>query len=265
MKKNTHKAHKRTLRDAMASAARLVGAPETDRVLTPEEEQVLKAAEAELARLDRDTTAQTFERGALFAQAKAILPKRFSKWLKAHTTYSVRHAWNHINVFEKLDWHRKRCEAASVPPSTLFILATADDERVINDVLCAFERGERITGARVKDMIARSRNEPVREVEPLNVGGSKGMIRLGEMRLRTEVDRFNGLVKGALHHVEAAAEKIANGKTVTKSGLSDAIKIDCRHAHDVLSMTIAPIVSNSFAENQNWTRDQWRRTPPGVR
>ena len=80
-----------------------------------------------------------------------------------------------------------------------------------------------------------------------------GSLRLGEMRLRTEVDRFNGLVKGALHHVEAAAEKIANGKTVTKSGLSDAIKIDCRHAHDVLSMTIAPIVSNSFAENQNWT------------
>ena len=110
-----------------------------------------------------------------------------------------------------------------------------------------------MTGARVKAMIALSRNEPVREVEPLNVGGSKGMIRLGEMRLRTEVDRFNALAKGALHHVEAAAEKIANGKTVTKSGLSDAIKIDCRHAHDVLSMTIAPIVSNSFAENQSWT------------
>ena len=93
---------------------------------------MLKAAEAELSRLDRNTTAQTFERGALFAQAKTIhVPKAFGTWIRSHTSHTVRHAWNHIAVDEKLGWHRKRCEAASGPPTTLFSLATADDERVV--------------------------------------------------------------------------------------------------------------------------------------
>lgn len=257
MNSNTHKAQARAKKnnELTSSTSHVALLPaEVERPLTEEEEQTLVTVAAELKRLDRKTTAQTFECGKHFGAAKAILSRKaFGKWLKTHTSYSVRHAWNYIAVDKQLGWHRKRCEDAAIPPSSLFILATAEDEGVIEDVLASFERGERPTGARIKNMIALARSEPIVETEPMNAGGFKGFLKAAEMRNKADGARFDALAHLVLEAVEAAAVRIEQGEHVTKKGLSDAVQYDARHMHDLLKTMLGPITGNDKHPYINWT------------
>jgi hypothetical protein len=254
LKKNTHKtqpSNKGALTSDLSKGA--VEAAEVDRPLTAIDLQTLDTAATELGRLDKVTTAHTFERGRHLAAAKALLPKKaFGKWLNAHTAFSVRHAWNHILVDKNLSWHRKRCEAASIVPTTLFILATSEDQRLIEDVIASFDRGDHLTGARIKEMIALSNGEATFETVPMNVGGVKGFLRLAEMRAKEEGARFDALANSVLAEVETAAATIASGKNVTKQGLASAIEFDARHAHDLLKVLISPMFRNDAHAYLNW-------------
>lgn len=255
MKKNTHKTQPGN-KDALTSDSikGAVEAAEVERPLTAIDLQTLNTAATELGRLDKVTTAHTFERGRHLATAKALLPKKaFGKWLNAHTAFSVRHAWNHILVDKNLSWHRKRCENASIVPTTLFILATSEDQRVIEDVIASFERGDHPTGARIKKMIALSNGEPTFETVPMNAGGLNGFLKAVELRNVREGARFTELTRSVLVVVEEAAVQIAKGKSVRKKELADLIHYDARHANDFLKTMLGPMVGENLPGFHHWS------------
>jgi hypothetical protein len=256
MKKDTQKAQTRaTKKERLASStsAAALLPTEAERPLDQAQEQALAKAADELSRIDRNTTSDAFERGRHFRTAKAILrERRFGTWLKQHTSYTVRSAWNYISVDDKLAWHRPRCEAVSIPPTSLFILATAEDERVVQDVLASFERGERLTGARIKKMIALTRKEPVVEAQPMNVGGLSGFLKAAELRNKSEAASFDALARSVLKVLEDAVAKITAGKHVTKKGLSDAIEYDARHIGDYLKTMLGPMMGQNLPGFHHW-------------
>lgn len=225
---------------------------ESDREPTPEELEELNGLVSKLKSVDSNTTAQAFVVGGHLRRAKEVLSqKKLSAWLKAHTSYSVRSAWNYINFVDKLDWHRERLEKAAVPPTTMFVLAGADDKQ-IESVLAYFESGKRLTGTQVKALIAPAPDNGLR-IEPLNVGAAKGFLKAAEFRLRRETARFHGLLASVLTHVEAAVATMDSGKNVAKKTLAEAIEIDARHAHDIFLVTLAPVAENRMLPSGNWT------------
>ncbi len=234
-------------------AAKLAAKAATDAdEISPEHEGELKALGEGILSLGRRTTEQSLELGGYLARAKSILPERaFGAWVKAICKFTSKTARNHVAVYEKLSDYRERLVAARVAPTTLFVLAYADKEKV-ESVLMAIEAGEELTVAQVKAMVGVAAKKKVTSSDDaLNVGGLAGLRKAAELKTTQDVAQFHGLMSAVLKRVEKAMEPLAKGRAVKKGMLREAIMYDCRHAHDLLNSIAAPMKAEMVA-HVNW-------------
>ena len=243
---------------AVPAAARIRKTAKAEEVaLTREQEAELSGCAERIVALGRRSTSQAFEYGAELSNVQAILPaKRFGAWLKAHAGMSTKSARNYTRVYNELAWYRDRMEAAALAPTAMFALLGADDAD-IEDVLETLERGEHLTIDRIKDMVSSKGTPKSTSVNPLDMPGRAGCLKLAEQRMKTHIDLFYGLLTKVLTHVESAVETFASGKNVAKTKLAELIEIDCRHANDLFELTLAPLFTDTYDERMNWKTTQY--------
>jgi len=217
--------------------------------VSPEVESTLKRAAAKITALNRDSTEQAFEKGAIFAEVKSLVPeKSFGQWLKTFSDYKVRSAWNYTSVHEHLQDHREQLIASAVLPTVLFELAKGEPAQIEN-LVGRIAAGERL---KVKDVKEAVGGKPKSDIPPLDVGGLAGLRKAAEIKLSTDIAEFAERVKHILTHVDAALDTNALGKRVIKSKLADQIEIQSRHAHDLFKVSAAPIRPHSWNPKGNW-------------
>lgn len=199
MTKYTHKK-----REPIARAK--AGAEEREADLTPEQLEELAKIGNEFCSIGRRSSAQKFQIGRLIGRAKDILPeKAFGAWVKSTCGFTLRSARNYVAVFQQLDFYHDRIEAAAVPQTVLFAIAGAK-EKDIENVLAAFENGEKPTVAKVRQMIG---SVPPKKAEAgLTVGGLAGLRQAADLKLKTDIARFNELTTEVLARVEKAREPL---------------------------------------------------------
>ena len=216
--------------------------------VAPEHQPLLDEVCDAVQSVRRRTAAEAFMLGYQFSRAKDVLPeKMLGRWISTTCGYTPRQGRNYIAIHEHLAEYRERLEAAAVMPTVMFVLASAEPEK-IEEVLRLTEGGERLTVAQVKQRV-KDDIAPTQEKQA-DVGGMAGLRRAAEAKLKADIALFGTLTKQALKEVEAAAEKISKGKNVAKNGLAAKIEVDCRQAHDLLSSAIAPMHSG-FNERGN--------------
>nr|CAD6630513.1 hypothetical protein RNT25_04449 [arsenite-oxidising bacterium NT-25] len=216
--------------------------------VAPEHQPLLDEVCNAVQSVRRRTAAEAFEVGYQFSRAKGVLPeKMLGRWISTKCGYAPRHGRNYIAIYEHLAEYREELEAAAVMPTAMFVLASAEPEK-IKEVLRVIESGERLTVAQVKHLVKGDKT-PAQEKQA-DVGGMAGLRRAAEAKLKADIALFGTLTKQALKEVESAAEKISKGKNVAKNGLAAKIEVDCRQAHDLLSSAIAPMHSG-FNERGN--------------
>ena len=214
----------------------------------PEHQPLLNEVREAVTSVSRRTAAQAFEVGYQFSRAKSALPeKMLGRWISSTCGYTPRQGRNYIAIHEHLAEYRERLEAAAVVPTVMFVLASAEPNK-IEEVLLVIERGERLTVGQVKHLVKGDKT-PAQEKQA-DIGGMAGLRRAAEAKLKADITLFSTLTKQVLKEVERAAEQISKGKNVAKNGLAAKIEVDCRQAHDLLNSTIAPMHSG-FNERGN--------------
>ncbi|KJS20633.1 MAG: hypothetical protein VR78_01225 [Hoeflea sp. BRH_c9] len=242
---------KKTVSRLAASASiKTVATPEP--ALTPEMAKVLEATKSTIVALNRRSTAQAHELGRCFFEAKAIVPeKRFGKWLKGFSDYTVRSAWNYASIYERLQDERERLEAAAVSPTVMFELAKGEPQMVAA-VIDRIEAGERLTAKAVKVALGIAPKPKAKSVEFLDLGGLAGLRKASDVKMATDTAEFQRLTKSVLAEVEDAVKPLAEGKRVVKNSLAAMIELDCRHACELLNAIIAPLTPYAFDERRTW-------------
>lgn len=254
----TRYTHKK--REAIVRAK--AGAEEREGNLTPEAAEELAMIRVELGAIGRRSAAQTRQLGQLLSRAKDILPdKAFAAWVKSTCGFTLRSARNYIAVFRQLDFYHERIEAAAIPPTVLFVMAGAKDKDIEN-VLAAFENGEKPTVAKVRQMIGCV--PPKKAEGGPTVGGLAGLRQAADVKLKTDIARFNELTTRVLARVEKALEPLAKGRAVRKGALQEAVMYDCRHAHDLFNSIAAPL-RPATVESVNWLPAKLPQETPWAR
>jgi hypothetical protein len=241
-------------------------------VMSDELAAVLSDAAQRLSALEKGSTKATFEIGAQFQLAKDSLPKKsFGDWVSTVSTYTVRSAWNFCLVNEKLGDIKERIIEASVPATSLISLAKAEDE-VVEAVLTSFERGERLTGAKIKTMVAGSdaKDGKQAEADAYNSPGVAGLRKVAALKHASEIDNFLALLKLVMADVLEALKPLEKGRAVRKGDLALAIRYKCRQLNDLLTNIVAPLEGNIGAQPRWYASDlpkgsAWRQVGALIR
>lgn len=236
----------------LAASASIKPIATAEPALTPEMAKALEATKSTIVALNRGSTAQAHELGRCFSKAKAIVPeKRFGKWLKGFSDYTVRSAWNYASIYERLQDYRERLEAAAVSPTVMFELAKGEPH-LIGAVIDRIEAGERLTAKAVKVALGIAPKPKAKSVEFLDLGGLAGLRKASDVKMATDTAEFQRLTKSVLAEVEDAVKPLAEGKRVAKNSLAAMIELDCRHACELLNAIIAPLTPYAFDERRTW-------------
>ncbi|MCK8781896.1 hypothetical protein M0654_18095 [Rhizobium sp. NTR19] len=220
--------------------------------ISHEDVSELEAIGEDIRSLGRRTTGQGYELGSYLARAKAILPERaFGAWVKAICKFTPKTARNYVAVHENLAAYKERLVTTGTAPTTLFILAHADKEKV-EDVVTAFELGEKLTVAQVKAMVGAAPAKKMACDTGHNLGGATGLRKIAQLKVAEDSVKFFQLVMGILSRVEKALEPLDKKRSVVKGALQKSIVHDCRHAHDLINSIAAPLEPSSMVANTNW-------------
>lgn len=135
----------------------------------------LEAARVRLAALGRLETSHVYEYGAVIHDVHEAAPDQatFAKWAKKILNLSRRGAENYIAVHSVLAPYRSRIETLRVKPSTLYLMASAQPER-IEDLLAQQEAGRKLAVKEVK-AILREGDETETEKRAVSRGGVAGL------------------------------------------------------------------------------------------
>jgi hypothetical protein len=232
-----------------ASGAPVANAPSESSHPPQTDENALWRMREKLVALTQRSNTHTFELGETFAEAKALLPeKKFGQWLKQFTDYTVRSAWNYISVHERLQDYREPLLSHAVMPTVMFELAKGEPDQIAA-VVARMNAGDRIRVKDVKAALAAPKEK--RAVSPLDAGGIAGLRKAAQLKTDQDVAAFYGLAASVLKAVEIALEPLAKKRKVKKGDLQDAVKYDCRHAHDLLNSIAAPLQPDVTA-HLNW-------------
>lgn len=223
-----------------------------DEEISPEQQGELKELGEGIRSLGRRSTKQALELGGYLARAKAILPERqLGAWVKAICKFTPKSARNYIAIHENLSAYEDRIVEAAIAPTTLFVLAYAD-QPYVEHVLSAFEAGEQLTVAQVKSMVGVTPGKKVERLDDtFNAAGLVGLREVAQVKVQQDTVRFIELVTAILTRVEEALKPRENNKPVVKKTLQEKVMLDCRHAHDLLNSIAAPLVPDATSY-MNW-------------
>jgi hypothetical protein len=223
-----------------------------DDEISPEQQGELKVLGEGIRSLGRRSSQEAMELGGYLSRAKSILPERqLGAWVKAICNFTPKTARNYIAVYEHLSAYEDRIVEAAIAPTTLFVLAYADQQDV-EHVLSAFEAGEQLTVAQVKSMVGVATAKKAAPTDDaLNAAGHAGLRRVAQLKIEQDAGRLIGLTTAILARVEKALKPLAEKKAVVKKTLQESVMLDCRHAHDLLNSVGAPLQPDVTAY-MNW-------------
>lgn len=207
--------------------------------VAPEEHrQLLAEVSGAIAAIGRHDTAQALDRGRQLARAKAVLPeKSFGKWVKQECGLTTRQAWNYIVPVERFsEQQQEQLITAAVKPTVMATLATAEAEKIA-ELLALIVAGEQFTVGQMKLRIKG--NAP--EKAPSEAGGTAGLLRAANAKLKAESEMFGKLVKIVLKAVEQAAADLHRGKHLAKTTLAEKVEIHSQKASALLRSVIEPV------------------------
>ncbi|AKI02692.1 Protein of unknown function (DUF3102) [Hoeflea sp. IMCC20628] len=215
---------------------------ENDEPLSPEAEARLSELAKQIATLHRKSTSQVFELGQCLAEAKSVQPqKRFGRWLKENSGYSVRSAWSFISVHDRLADHRERLEQHAVATTALFELAKGEPDQ-IEDVIKQFDEGKSLKSMEIKTLIGGKKDETEENADPRQMGGKSGLQKMAATKLKMSTAEMNRLIAAVLVGVEEAIARHESGKRIVMAALAADVEINARHASDLFKDIVAPLV-----------------------
>ncbi|MGJ8572362.1 MAG: DUF3102 domain-containing protein [Hoeflea sp.] len=255
------KQKKKTRADAGATAktkVRAARAPqEHDEPLSPEAEARLSELAKQIASLHRKSTSQVFELGQCLAEAKSVQPqKRFGRWLKENSGYSVRSAWSFISVHDRLADHRERLEQHAVATTALFELAKAEAHQ-IEDVINLYDEGKSLKPAEIKALVGGKKEEAADDVDLKQLGGKSGLQKMSAAKLKMSTAEFHRLIAAVLVSVEEAIARHESGKRIVMAALAAEVEINARHASDLFKDIVAPLVSVQHMPKANLEHERF--------
>jgi hypothetical protein len=189
--------------------------------LEPAKLAVVKKCEAELVKLGRRTTEETFEAGEQLAIAVDLIPERtFGKWVATVTRYTRQHVHSFIRIATVLKDHKARLVQARVPATIMGKLASSPEH--LPEVLAEFEAGQRLTAKQIAAII---RGEAGMSTPDLpNAGGIAGIRANALAKLKLGISEFARSIAEIITHIETALVPVREGKRVLKGQLADRIE-----------------------------------------
>lgn len=145
--------------------------------LSEYEAQEVEALRLAYTELGRRSTEHVFECGAVMDAVHQIAPdqKTFDKLVKGAFGISRTGAENLARVYRNLREHRGRLARLGIAASSLYLMATAETEKV-EEVLVAAEAGEKLSVKRVKTMLGQADAKPGAVPDDGGVAGFRARI-----------------------------------------------------------------------------------------
>lgn len=197
----------------------------------------------------------TFEIGGALCAAQPSIPEK--SWSRAIKPLGLtaRSAWNYMSVARCLTPFRDALVNADVGQTALYQLARGP-HTIVEIVLEAFQRGERLTVAAVRRLVDDALGiKPKPISDALDQGGLAGMRRAAAERLKSEAAELVRLCKAMLAAIkEALKEAKGGGKRVSKGDLAARIVTDAREAYRLVISIAAPL---AHPDVRNGTSTGW--------
>ena len=213
--------------------------PRGQYVVPEEHRKLLKEVAVAVAAIGRLDTAQAFERCRQLSRAKAVLPeKSFGKWIKQDCGLTTRQGWNYIILQRFDEQQQEQLVAAAVKPTVMATLATAEAAKMA-ELLTRIGGGEHFTVAQIKQLVKAD----LPKKAPAAVGGTAGLLRVANAKLKAESDMFGKIAKVVLKAVEQVTADLQNGKHVAKTTLAEKVESQCQKASALLRSVIEPVQS----------------------
>lgn len=183
------------------------------------------------ANLGRLETSQVFERGEVVHELHKLDPdqKAFAKSAKAVLGLSRRGAENYEQVHRNLKDHRARLVKLGLAASSLYVLATAEDNKV-EAVVALAESGKALSVTEVKAMVGIEGKAPASPDD----GGAEGLRAAVAVKTAYATSGLFETLLNMLRELHIALEPHHEGSDVNKSKLQDAIMHDARLAGGLL-------------------------------
>lgn len=207
-------------------------------VAPTEHQSLLSEVSGFIAAVWRHDTATALEVGRRLARAQEVLPeKSFGRWVKQDCGMTTRQAWNYticVKVFTLEQ--QEQLVACAVKPTLMTTLATAQGDK-IEELLARIVAGKRFTVSQLKTLIKG--NAPNKA--EANLGGTAGLLRAAQAKLKAESDMFGKLAKLILKAVEQADADLRKGKHVAKTTLAAKVEVNSQKASALLSSVVEPV------------------------
>ena len=235
--------------------APVAGVEETIGKLEKAERDRIADLEARIRKLGRATTDHTFILGEHLDAAASILEDQpWAEWVKSRFEMTDRHARNIRNVHRNLGHVRDACVRLEIKPTVLYHLVSADRE-IVDTVIAAFERGERLKVREVKALVdgadGNGKDDGEAAAAPGDRGGMKDLKGLAAAKQARQIKSLRKALAVIDKEIEAALEPTSRGKRVVKGKLADAVMMTARLAERELTELILDIEPESIGGSQS--------------
>ena len=233
----------------------VAGVEETLGELDQAERNRIADLEARIRQIGRTTTDHTFTLGEHLHDAASILKdEAWGRWVKTRFEMTDRHARNIRGVHRNLGHVRDACVRLEIKPTVLYHLVSADTE-IVDTVIAAFERGERLKVREVKALVdgadGNGRDDGETAAAPGDRGGMKDLKGLAAAKQARQIKSLRKALAVIDKEIEAALEPTSRGKRVIKGKLADAVMMTARLAERELTELILDIEPESIGGSQS--------------
>lgn len=216
--------------------------------LSEDEAQAVEALRLAYTELGRRSTEHVFECGAVMDAVHQIAPdqKTFGKLVKGAFGISRTGAENLARVYRNLREHRARLARLGIAASLLYVMATAETDKV-EEVLLAAEAGGKLSVKRVKAMLGT----PVPIAVVPDDGGPEGLRAAVAENTGYASKVFFETVVRMLRAVHIFLEPHREGRLVHDARLASGL---------FKSLVYAAQVPGAPSEPGSSTSSRWQRT-----
>lgn len=185
--------------------------------------------------LGRRSTQHVFECGAVMEAVHELAPdqKIFAKWAKTIFGMSRTGAENIARVHRNLKDHRARLVKLGLAASSLYVLATAEDDKV-EAVVALAETGKALSVTEVKAMVGIEGKAPALPDD----GGAEGLRAAVAVKTAHATSGLFETLFDMLHELHIALEPHHEGGDINKGQAIDAVMHDARLAGGLIESLV---------------------------
>jgi hypothetical protein len=185
--------------------------------------------------LGRRSTQHVFDCGAVMEEVHELAPDQetFAEWAKKIFGMSRTGAENIARVHRNLGDYRARLVKLGLAASSLYVLATADGDKV-EDVVALAESGKKLSVAEVKTMLGIEGKAPASPDD----GGPEGLKAAVAVKTASAMRALFETLFGMLRELHIALEPHHIGRDINKSKAIDAVMHDARLAGGLIESLV---------------------------